>query len=289
MFNTPKKIDLHTHTYCSDGSMSPTELVRHAKEQGVSAIAITDHDTIKGINEGLEAGEKYGVEVIPAVEFSSQSLSQVHVLGYYIDINSPSLLKVFAEQQEERKISNQKYLKVLAEHGFVITDEEVQRVAPHGGVGRAHYAKIMMEHGWVSSVKEAFDLYLGVGMPCYIEREVITPEKAIEIIHNAGGLAFFAHPHQTKLPEDKLYQFIKHLKNNGLDGIEGYYTEYTPEMQERFLSIAKELDLLVSGGSDFHAQMKPHIQIGTGTGNLNIDYSVLEKIKSKKFTQDKKQ
>ncbi len=276
-----KTIDLHTHTSCSDGSMSPTELVKHARENEISAIAVTDHDTIKGIEEALEAGKKYSVEVVPGVEFSSQSISQVHILGYYIDINSPSLLKVFEEQQEERIISNRKYIKVLKEHGFPITEEEVKRVAPHGGVGRAHYAKIMMEHGWVSSVKEAFDLYLGVGMPCYIEREVITPERAIEIIHNAGGLAFFAHPHQTKLPRNELYDFILHLKNCGLDGIEGYYSEYTPEMHTYFMNIAKELGLLISGGSDFHAEMKPHIQIGVGMGNLSIPYSVLENIKAR--------
>lgn len=275
-----KTIDLHTHTCCSDGSMTPTELVKHACEKGLSAIAVTDHDTISGIEEAIEAGKKYNIEVVPGVEFSSQSRSQVHVLGYYIDIKSPSLLKVFAEQQEERIISNRKYLKVLMEHGFPITDEDVKKVAPHGGVGRAHYAKIMMEHGWVSSVKEAFDLYLGVGMPCYIEREVITPERAIEIIHNAGGLAFFAHPHQTKLPWNELHDFICHLKNHGLDGIEGYYSEYTPEMHTRFMSTAKELDLLISGGSDFHAEMKPHIQIGVGMGNLSIPYSVLENIKA---------
>lgn len=274
-------IDLHTHTNCSDGSMTPEELVRHAKENCLSAIAVTDHDTIKGIDRAMTEGKKVGVEVVPAVEFSSQSLSQVHVLGYYIDVESPYLLKVFEEQQEERKISNKKYLKLLEEHGFPITEEEVHRVAPHGGVGRAHYAKIMMEHGWVSGVKEAFDLYLGVGMPCYVEREVITPERAIEIIHKAGGLAFFAHPHQTKLDKDTLDGFIKHLKENGLDGIEGYYSEYTPEMQEHFQSVAKELGLLLSGGSDFHAEMKPHIQIGKGMGNLRIPYSVLEKIKSR--------
>lgn len=276
-----RTIDLHTHTCCSDGSMTPTELVKHAKEKGLSAIAVTDHDTIKGIKEAMEAGQTYGVEVVPGVEFSSQSLSQVHVLGYYIDVNSPTLLKVFAEQQEERIISNQKYLKVLKDHGFPITEEEVVKVAPHGGVGRAHYAKIMMEHGWVSSVKEAFDLYLGVGMPCYIERQVITPERAIEIIHSAGGLAFFAHPHQTKLPKDQLDGFIRHLKDRGLDGIEGYYSEYTPEMHDHFMNTAKELGLLVSGGSDFHAAMKPHIEIGVGTGNLSIPYSLLENIKAR--------
>ena len=203
------------------------------------------------------------------------------MLGFYINTEHPALLELFKAQQEERIISNQKYLKVLAEHGFAITEDEIKRVAPHGGVGRAHYGKIMMEHGWVSSVSEAFDKYLGVGMPCYVKRMVIRPEEAIERIHAAGGLAFFAHPYQTKLDYNGIFELTRHLKDCGLDGIEGYYSEYSPEMHSTFMNMAKELSLLVSGGSDYHAQMKPHLEIGIGRGNLRVPYSVLEQIKEK--------
>lgn len=280
MINEEKIIDLHTHSFCSDGSMTPTELVRHASERGVCAIALTDHDTVSGINEATIASKEYGVELVPGVEISSESLSQVHVLGLFIDTKSSALLDLFKAQQEERVVSNRKYLELLAEHGFPITEEEVKKVAPHGGVGRAHYAKIMMDHGWVSSVSEAFDKYLGVGMSCYVKRMVVSPEEAIDCIHRAGGLAFFAHPYQTKLGYDGIFNLAKHLKECGLDGIEGYYSEYTPEMHKTFMSMAEDLSLLVSGGSDYHALMKPHLEIGIGRGNLKVPYSVLEKIKS---------
>ncbi|MBE6542898.1 MAG: PHP domain-containing protein [Ruminococcaceae bacterium] len=280
MINEEKIIDLHTHSSFSDGSMTPEELLCHAHEKGISAIALTDHDTVSGIKDASVAALKYGVELVPGVEISSESVSQVHVLGLFINTESQALLDLFKSQQEERLISNKKYISVLAEHGFPITEEEVKRVAPHGGVGRAHYAKIMMDHGWVSSVAEAFDKYLGVGMSCYVKRMVITPEEAIECIHKAGGLAFFAHPYQTKLDYKGIYDLAKHLKNCGLDGIEGYYSEYSPEMHKTFMDMADDLSLLVSGGSDYHALMKPHLEIGVGRGNLKVPYSVLEKIKA---------
>ena len=280
MINEEKIIDLHTHSTFSDGSMTPEELVCHAHERGLSAIALTDHDTVGGIKRATDAAKIHGIELVPGVEISSESLSQVHVLGLFIDTASPALEELFKSQQEERIISNRKYIEVLARHGFPITEEEVKKVAPHGGVGRAHYAKIMMDHGWVSSVAEAFDKYLGVGMSCYVKREVVTPEVAIEYIHKAGGLAFFAHPYQTKLDYHGIYDLAKHLKACGLDGIEGYYSEYSPEMHKTFMDMADDLSLLVSGGSDYHALMKPHLEIGIGRGNLRVPYSVLEKIKS---------
>lgn len=279
MINEEKIIDLHTHSNCSDGSMTPRELILHAKKQGVSAIALTDHDTVSGVTEAEKYAEQCGLEFIPGVEISTESLSQVHILGLYIDIHAPSLLELFKAQQAERVESNKKYLALLARHGFPITEEEVKKVAPHGGVGRAHYAKIMMDHGWVESVSDAFDRYLGVGMPCYVKRMVISPEEAIERIHRAGGLAFFAHPYQTKLDLEGIYNLTRQLKSAGLDGIEGYYSEYSSEMHQNFMSMAKELDLLVSGGSDFHAEMKPHLEIGIGKGNLRVPYSVLDDIK----------
>ena len=280
MMNEEKIIDLHTHSNCSDGSMTPRELMLHAKEKGISAIALTDHDTVTGIEEAQKYAHELGVEFIPGVEISTESVSQVHILGLYIDIHAPSLLELFKKQQEERIISNQKYLSLLAENGFPITEEEVKKIAPHGGVGRAHYAKIMMEHGWVDSVADAFDKYLGVGMSCYVKRMVIPPEEAIDRIHQAGGLAFFAHPYQTKLDLEGIYDLTRQLKAAGLDGIEGYYSEYTPEMHETFMNMANDLDLLVSGGSDYHAEMKPHLEIGVGRGNLRVPYSVLANIKS---------
>lgn len=279
---TQKRIDLHTHSLFSDGSMTPEELLAHAREVGLSAIALTDHDTISGLDRAETAAEKEGIEFVPGVEFSTEGRSQVHILGYYIDRHDKELLDAFAVQQKERDENHAEYMVKLNAYGFAITDEEVRKQAPSGGIGRAHYAKVMMDKGYVSSVKEAFDLYLGVGKPCYIKRNVMDPKNAIALIHSAGGVAFFAHPHQTKLSDGEIFSYMKELKDAGLDGIEGYYSEYDEEMGKKFRRMAEELSLLLSGGSDFHAAMKPHIELGSGIGNnLTVDYSLLEKIREK--------
>ena len=275
-------IDLHTHTNCSDGSMTPAELVRHAKKSGLSAIALTDHDTTDGIAEAIKTAEEVGLILIPGVEISTEAESQVHILGFGIDPENEVLKGSFAKQQRERQINFAKYLVRFAELGFPMTREEVLAYAPSGYVGRAHYARVMMDKGYVSSVKEAFDRYLGIGMPCYIKREVMHPKEAIRCVHAAGGVAFFAHPHQTKLPDDKLFALMKELKEAGLDGVEGYYPEYSDEMGEKFRFWAKELGLMLSGGSDYHCQMKPHIEIGTGINhNLSVPDELAEMIMKK--------
>ena len=272
-------IDLHTHSNCSDGSMTPGELVLHAKKSGLTAIALTDHDNTNGIEEAVAVGKEAGITVIPGVEFSTEEARQVHVIGLFIDPNNSALQTAFQKQQAERLANFEKYLVKLNENGFHMSREEVLAYAESGNVGRAHYARVMMDKGYVSSVKEAFDKYLGIGMPLYIKRQVIEPSQAIALIHGAGGLAFFAHPHQTKLNDDELFALMCRLKEAGLDGVEGYYPEYTPEMGEKFRLYAKKLNLILSGGSDFHAEMKPHIQIGTGIqNNLYVPDELLDQI-----------
>ena len=275
-----KKIDLHTHTNCSDGSMTPTELMRHAKEVGLAAIALTDHDTLAGLEEAEGEAARLGVEFVPGVEFSTEANSQVHILGYYIDRDNKELLAVFRELREERKRTHALYLEKLAEYGFPLDNEELKKAVPSGNLGRAHYARMMVEKGYVGSVKEAFDNYLRVGGPCYIRRDVPHPREAIRLIHNAGGAAFFAHPHQTKLSDEGIFALMKELADAGLDGVEGYYSEYDEQMGEKFRKMASDLGLLLSGGSDYHAKMKPHIELGSGiNGNLTVPYELLEGIK----------
>ncbi len=278
-----KRIDLHTHSIFSDGSMTPTELLCHAAELGVDAIALTDHDTVSGLPEAEKAAKACGVELVPGVELSTEGISQVHILGYYIDRENTALLDAFAKQQEERRHTHALYMKKIKESGFEITEEEVHAVAPSGSIGRAHYARVFVNRGYVSSVSEAFSKYFYVGGPCYVKREVMTPQDAIALIHKAGGLAFFAHPHQTKLSDEKIFALMKQLFEAGLDGVEGYYSEYDEAMGKKFRKMASDLGLLLSGGSDYHAQMKPHIEIGSGiNGNLFVEYSLLTKIKEKK-------
>lgn len=276
-----KYIDLHTHSLKSDGSMTPTEVVEEAKRAGLAAIALSDHDTVDGVREAVEAGMKLGVEVIPAIEFSVKSKTETHILGYFIDIENPDLLETLKEVVDLRIERNHVTCQRLNELGFDITLEEVRALAPNNFVGRAHFARVMMDKGYISSVKEGFDKYMSVGKYAYCENQRLSARQAIELIAKCGGVSFLAHPHLTKLPDDELKEFLKELKGYGLCGLEGYYTDYTPEMQEKYQSLAQELGLMISGGTDFHAKMKPHISIGTGLGNMKIPYSVIENIKKK--------
>ncbi|MBO5859405.1 MAG: PHP domain-containing protein [Clostridia bacterium] len=275
-----KYIDLHTHSLMSDGSMTPAEVVREAKKADLAAIALSDHDTIDGIREAMAEGEKIGVEVVPAIEFSVQSETETHILGYYIDIENPLLKKALESVVELRRFRNRETCRKLNELGFDITLEEAQAIAPNDFIGRAHFAKLLADKGYTKSVKEGFQLYLENGKYAYCGKQSLTDEEAVRLIKACGGAAFVAHLHLTKKSDDELREFLIRLKNCGLDGIEGYYTEYSPEMQEKYQNLARELGLIISGGTDFHANMKPHIAIGTGLGNLRIPYSVLETIKS---------
>lgn len=272
-------IDLHTHSLKSDGSMTPAEVVREAKKAGLAAIALSDHDTVDGLPEAIAEGEKIGVEVIPAIEFSVQSKTETHILGYFIDYNNPHLKQIIKEVVDLRIERNHVTTQRLNELGFDITLEEVRALAPNNFVGRAHFARVLMDKGYTQSVKEGFEKYMSVGKYAYCEKQRLTARDAVELIAECGGISFLAHPHLTKLPDDELKEFLAELKSYGLCGIEGYYTDYTPEMQAKYHALAEEMGLMISGGTDFHAAMKPHISIGTGTGNMKIPYSVLENMK----------
>ena len=274
-----KLIDLHTHTTCSDGSMSPRELVRHAASKGLAAIAVTDHDSVSGVEDAIDEGKKVGVEIVPAIELSVQSETETHILGYDIDIHHPLLKKALDGVMDARHKRTVNTCNKLIALGFDISMDDAYAIAPSGLIGRAHFARILMEKGYISSVKEGFEKWLGVGKPAYDGTQALTAKEAVTLIKNIGGYAFVAHPHLIRISDEKLRAFLTELKAYGLDGIEGYYNEYTPEMQEKFQSMAKELGLKISGGTDFHAKMKPHIEIGIGQGGMEIPYSVLENIR----------
>ncbi len=260
--------------------MSPSELVLHAAEKGLAAIALTDHDTVDGIKEAVAQGEKCGIEVVPAIEFSARSKTLTHILGYYIDDNNTQLNSVLTEIVDLRRERNVMTAKLLQGLGFDVTPEEAAAIAPGGIIGRAHYAKLLMDKGYTSSVKESFDKYLAAGKPAYFTNQKLEAKRIIETIHAAGGVAFLAHPHQMKLG-DRLEDYVKELVSYGLDGMEGYYSEYDENMQAEYQSMAARYGLVLSGGTDFHGEMKPHISIGKGLGNMAVPYSVLENIKLK--------
>ena len=258
--------------------MSPSELVLHAAEKGLAAIALTDHDTVDGIKEAVAKGKECGIEVVPAIEFSARSKTLTHILGFYIDEDNAQLKSVLTEIVDLRRERNEVTAKLLQQLGFDVALEEAAAIAPGGIIGRAHYAKLLMDKGYTSSVEESFDKYLAAGKPAYFTNQKLEAKCIIETIHAAGGVAFLAHPHQMKLG-DKLEDYVKELVSYGLDGMEGYYSEYDEKMQTEYQAMASRYGLALSGGTDFHGDMKPHISIGKGLGNMAVPYSVLRNIK----------
>lgn len=277
-----RTIDLHTHSLCSDGAQTPADVVRTAKEAGLSAIALSDHDNIDGVQEAMDAGKAMGVEVIPAVELSAQSDTELHILGYFIDIHNKRLQDTMKYALQVRDERQEETCRKLREQGFDITMEEA-RAEAHGNpvLCRAHFAQIMVRKGYAESVKDAFNRYLSVGCYAYSNRQALTGPEAVSVIREAGGIAVAAHLHLIKMPDEQLREYLKSLIPYGLDGVEGYYTDYTPDMQTRYQAMAKELGLVISGGTDYHGANKPHITIGKGRGNLEIPYSVLDGLRAR--------
>ena len=274
-----RAVDFHTHSTCSDGTFTPTELIKHAKEIGLSAIALTDHDTVDGIDEALLASKSENIDFIPGIEFSVTAETEIHIIGLFIDHKNEILLNTIEKTRSQRKNRMEEICQKLRAHGFDITYEEASKLSGGDFLGRAHIAALMMQKGYVESVKEAFDKYIGLNKPCYAVKKEITPKDAITAITSAGGLAFLAHLHQTKFDNEKLFNLLKELKGYGLTGIEGYYTEYTNENTIEFRTLAQKLGLFYSGGSDFHGKMKPTVNLKTGYGNLHIPYSILPTLK----------
>ena len=277
-----KRIDLHTHSLCSDGAQTPADVVRTAKAAGLSAIALSDHDCIEGVQEAMEEGSRLGVEVIPAVELSAQSETELHILGYFIDIHNPRLKDAMAYALRVRDERQEETCRKLNEQGFAITMDELREEA-HGNpvLCRAHFAQIMVRKGYAESVKDAFSRYLSVGCYAYSNRQALTATEAVSLIREAGGIAVAAHLHLIKMPDDPLRGYLRSLIPYGLDGVEGYYTDYTPDMEQRYRAMAKELGLTISGGTDYHGANKPHITIGSGRGDLEIPYSVLDGLRAR--------
>ena len=219
------------------------------------------------------------MEVVPGIELSAQSATETHILGYYIDINSPALLQALKEIMRVRALRSQRNCEKLRALGYDVTMEEAERFAGGEMLCRAHFAKLLVAKGYMPSVKEAFDTLLANGKPAYDDTQYLTAEGAVELIKAAGGVSFAAHLHLMRKSDAELEEFLIKLKNAGLSGIEGYYTDYTPELEQKYRALAKKLGLALSGGTDFHAAMKPHISMGVGYGNMRIPYSVLENIK----------
>lgn len=273
-----KYIDLHTHSTCSDGSFTPKELIRYADEIGLYAIALTDHDNTDGLSEAENEAKGRDIIFIPGIELSCDYESELHIVGLNIDYKCEAMVKATDKFKEDRKIRNINTIKRLNAAGVDITLEEAFKYCPGDALGRAHIAKVMVDKGYCSTVKEAFKKYLGKGKPGYSNELRISSYEAIDLIKKAGGISILAHCHYLGLEGEDFYNFVLDLKNHGLDGLEGYYTEYTDEQSDFFIKTAKRLGLKISGGTDFHGAMKPTISLGTGFGNLKIPKEILSKL-----------
>lgn len=272
-------IDLHTHSTASDGSMSPRELVRHAKHSGLTAIALTDHDTISGIEEALDEARSIGFEVIPGLEISCDFKPELHMLAYFLQDNYMKMKDILEDLRENREQRNPKIVAKLNEMGFNITMDEIRAEAGGDIVGRPHIAKVLMKKGYVESIHQAFEEYLAGGRPAYFKRDRLTPEQGIEEIRKAGGIPVLAHPIHLGMDYAQLDELLGELVPKGLMGMEVYYVDNTEEDTQHLERLAKKHNLLATGGSDYHGTFKPEINIGTGFGNLKVPYELLDKIR----------
>jgi predicted metal-dependent phosphoesterase TrpH len=274
-------IDLHTHSTASDGSYAPAEVVRLAKESGLRAIALTDHDTIDGIAEAVAAGDKLGMEVIPGVEISAQFPGgSMHVLGYFIDYTNGLLDKRLAVLKQARLDRNPQIIAKLNALGIPLTMEQVIKVSGGGQVGRPHIARALMEAGYVSAIQEAFDKYLRSGAPAHVNKFRFPPPEAINMIREAGGVPVLSHPFTLGLGSVyALKNTLVELQGLGLAGVEVYYSEHTQEQEALYLKLARELGLLVTGGSDFHGLNKPEVVFGKMRSQKKVIYRLVEALK----------
>lgn len=278
-------IDLHCHSTASDGTLSPKEVAVLAQKTGLSALALTDHDTIDGLAEFQSAGSALGIEAIAGIEFAALwehfHRPEIHLIGLGIQPQHPALQSRMASIQKSRMLRNQKMCEKLSSIGLHLTLEEVAANADGAILTRAHFANVLLAKGYISKKSDAFSRYISPGLPCYVEREFLSPALCIETIKAAGGAAVLAHPTLYALDMAQLETLCKELISYGLDGIECQYSTYTSTQTKEISALAKRLGLLPSGGSDFHGKNKPAIHLGSGMGSLAIPYALWEALKQR--------
>ena len=274
--------DLHTHSYYSDGSLSPKELLALAQAAGLSAVVLSDHNTVAGLPEFLTAGENSPVEAVPGVEFSAEYRGkELHILGVFIrPEHFDGITELMEDFRKRKEQSTLMLIKALKNAGMDVDYSAIKKATPDGNVNRAHIAGALMEKGYAESVKDAFRKYLAPERGYYTPPKRMDAFEAIRFIKSLGAVAVLAHP-LLSLNEEELRQFLPEAKKAGLDAMETMYSKYDTTETALAKSLAAAHGLLESGGSDFHGKTKPDIQIGTGRGNLCIDGGLLEKLKEK--------
>lgn len=279
------RIDLHLHTTYSDGSLPPENVLALAQAAGVGVLAITDHDTVEGLPEAIEAGARLGIEVVPGIEISARygpggPKGEIHILGYFLDWKSAELHATLVRYRATRHTRNPRIIEKLNELGLTISYDEVRTLAGNEAVGRPHIARVLMDRGYVQSAKEAFDRYLAEGAAAYVPRDLPEPAEAIAVIRAARGVPVLAHPSWLERADQSIYKICERMKGEGLQGVEVHYSTHRPEQTAQYLETARRLNLLVTGGSDFHGITKPDIQVGIGRGALTVPEKLLEPLRA---------
>lgn len=255
------RADLHCHTTCSDGSVTPDKIIELALTKGLNGLSITDHDTIEAYGTALPVANSLGLQIVSGIELSAvHKHVSVHILGYSFSVESEIIKDFCIKHTRRRENRNRQILDLLKKHGMEVTEEEIQPVSltEKHTIGRPHIALAMMRRGYVTSIQEAFHKYIGEGRPCYSPGGYFSVEETIDLIHRARGFAIIAHPH---LIDDS--SLVKDLLDMPFDGIEGYYSRFQLHHNEKWIQIGIKKGWLITGGSDFHGDIKPNIALGS--------------------------
>lgn len=279
------KIDLHTHTTCSDGTLTPKELIEKAAEIGLEAIAVTDHDITNGIDEAIETAKAFpGLSVIPGIELSSGYKNrEVHIVGLFIDRYNKGFNETLNELREKRQKRNISMINKLKSLGLDVSYDELLSVSGKNIITRAHFAVLLEKKGYVQTKDEAFAKYIGQGKPGYVKRDILTASDAIALIRAAGGLPIIAHPFSYGFGTEQVEDMVSDFAFYGAVGMECYYSTHSYEDTVFALSLCESYGLLPSGGSDFHGKNKPGLELGSGYGDLEVPKKILEDLKVKKY------
>ena len=256
------RFDLHTHSIISDGTVAPSEIVRTAARNGIKLLALTDHDSIMGVNEAIEASRECGLPFLPAVEMDNEWRHELHIIGLDIDPNNPMFLRALEIARDRRERRNKIIYSRLKEAGY-----DVQPLVnrPESMTTKLHIAHALIKAGYANDVRDAFQKYLRPGTVGYYTEPRFTPQQVIELIHIADGLPILAHPCHIR---DNPHGLIRELYDMGLTGIEAYYPSSSPRQTEMYVSIARQYHLLVTCGSDFHGANRPGVEIGCAWRNV---------------------
>ena len=273
-------IDLHVHSNASDGTLTPTEVADEAMRMGLSAIALTDHDTIDGIPEILEYTKDKPLEVVPGIELSCYyNNREVHILGFYMDYANPALNEELSELKMAREGRNLKMVELMQADGLPVTMEKLLHGNPDSVITRAHFARVLVEEGVCKDKEAAFKKYIGIGCKYYLPKPQVTCETAMKILTTYSKGAFLAHPLLYHLGYAQIEELLIYLKSLGLKGVEAYHSSNNAYESDKLRSMAMKLGLGISGGSDFHGAVKPNIQMGKGRGGMKISMHILDEIK----------